>query len=251
MRVEEERQARREAVDVEARIDSGLHVGDAVGQRECHLLHGRRSGLADVVTADGDGVEPRHLRRAVGEGVGGQAHAGVRREDVVAARHVLLEDVVLDGAAQLVGGHALALAHQAVEQQQHGGRRVDGHAGRDVAQRDAIEHPRHVVHRVDGHAHATHLAKRTRVVGVHAQLGGQVEGHRQAGRAVCQQVAEPLVGLFRSGETRVLARGPRPLAVHGLVGPAGERVGTRLPEALIEHQCVNVRLVVDGLDLNA
>ncbi len=38
--------------------------------------------------------------------------------DVVAARHVLLEHVVLDRAAQLGGGDALLLADQLVEQQQ-------------------------------------------------------------------------------------------------------------------------------------
>ena len=49
--VEEEREPRREVVDVEAARDRRLDVLDAVGQREGQLLRRRRAGLADVVAA--------------------------------------------------------------------------------------------------------------------------------------------------------------------------------------------------------
>ena len=97
--------------------------------------------------------------------------------------------------AAALGRHALLLADQLVEQQQRRGGRVDRHRGRHVGQRDLVEHAAHVVDRVDGHAGAADLAHAERVVRVAAELVGQVERHRQPGRAVLDQVAEALVGL--------------------------------------------------------
>ena len=99
--VEEERETRREDVDLEAGGDRRLDVGDAVGEREPELLRRARAGLADVVAGDRDRVEARQPLVAVAEEVDRQAHRRARREDVVAARGVLLEHVVLHRAAQL------------------------------------------------------------------------------------------------------------------------------------------------------
>ena len=138
-----------------------LHVGDRVGEGEAHLLHGRAALLAHVVAGDRDRVPLRHPLAAVGEQVGGQPHRRLGRVDEVPARDVLLEDVVLRGAAQLLRLHALLLADQLVEQQQHGGGRVDRHRRGDLGERDAVEHPPHVVDRVDGHAGAARPRPRT------------------------------------------------------------------------------------------
>ena len=116
--VEEEGEAGSELVDLQAPLERRFDVGDRVGEGERHLLHGRAALLADVVAGDRDRVPLRHVLAAVLEDVGGQPHRRLGRVDVVAARHVLLEHVVLDGAAQLLGGHALLLADQLVEQQQ-------------------------------------------------------------------------------------------------------------------------------------
>ena len=62
VRVEEERQPRREVVDGQAALDRGLHVGEAVGERERQLLLRGRAGLADVVAGDRDRVPARHAR---------------------------------------------------------------------------------------------------------------------------------------------------------------------------------------------
>jgi hypothetical protein len=58
---EEERQPRREGVDLEALGLGGAHVLDAVGQGEGQLLHAGRPGLLHVVAGDRDGVESRHV----------------------------------------------------------------------------------------------------------------------------------------------------------------------------------------------
>jgi hypothetical protein len=55
VRVEEERDPRREDVDIETGIDAVLHVLDAIAQREGQLLRRRRAGLANVVPTDGYG----------------------------------------------------------------------------------------------------------------------------------------------------------------------------------------------------
>ena len=60
----------------------------------------------------------------------------------------------------------------------------------------------------DRHADPADLALRLGRVGVVAHLGRQVEGDRQAGLALLEQVAEALVGLLGGREARVLAHRP-------------------------------------------
>ena len=145
--------------------------------------------------------------------------------------------------------HALLLADQLVEQQQHGGRRVDRHRRGHLVERDAVEHAAHVVDRVDRHAGAPHLALAERVVRVAAELGGQVERHREAGRAVLDQVVEALVRLLRAGVARVLAHRPLAAAVHVRVDAARVGVLARRAEPLLEAgRHVLVRVGVLDLD---
>ena len=190
------------------------------------------------------------LLGAVGEQVGDQPHRGLGRVDEVPARDVLLEDVVLGRAAELGRLDALLLADELVEQQQHGGGRVDRHRGRDLVERDAVEGGPHVVERVDRDAGAPDLAEAARVVGVQAELGRQVEGHRQALGPVGEQVLVALVGLLRRRVARVLAHRPQLLAVHLAVRPARERELAGLAEALLEV-LGQVGGLVQRLDLDA
>jgi hypothetical protein len=191
--VEEERQPRGELVDVHAAIDRRLHVRDPGAERERDLLHRAAALLAEVVTRDRDRVPLRDVLRAVLEDVRREPHGRLRRVDVVPARDVLLEYVVLRRAAQLLGWDALLLADELVEEQQDRGRRVDRHRRRDLVQRDLVERRAHVVDRVDRDARAADLAQAARVVGVKAELRRQVERHRQAGAAAREQVAIALV----------------------------------------------------------
>ena len=59
------------------------------------------------------------------------------------------------------------------------------------------------------------------VVGVVADLGGQVEGHGEAGGSLLEQVAVAPVGLGGGAEARVLAHGPEPAPVAGRRGGRG------------------------------
>ena len=105
--------------------------------------------------------------------------------DVRAAGDVLLEDVVLDGAAELFGETPCSFRRRRTCQQDGSGG-VDGHGGGDVVQRDAVEQDLHVLHGVDCDADLADFARGHRVVGVVANLGGKVEGDGEAGLALRQ-----------------------------------------------------------------
>jgi hypothetical protein len=66
---------------------------------------------------------------------------------------------------------------------------------------------------------------------------------------VFEQVAVAAVGVLGAREPRVLAHRPEPIAVHAIVDAAGERVGARLAEALIQPGG-DVGLVVEPVDLD-
>src|ERR1017187_2146840 len=79
--VEKESETRGEVVDVQYALDTGLHVGDAIGQREGDLLGGGASRLAHVITADADRVPVRHFLRAKFDNVGNEAQGRFWRKD--------------------------------------------------------------------------------------------------------------------------------------------------------------------------
>ncbi len=122
VRVEEEAEARSEVVDVEAAAARPLDVFDAVVDGERQFLQRGRSGFANVVAADGDGVEARRKLRSEFEGVNHQAHRGRGRIDVFLLRDVFLEDVVLDGAGNLLPVGALLFGHDQIHGPEHAGR---------------------------------------------------------------------------------------------------------------------------------
>jgi hypothetical protein len=251
VRVPEEAQTRGEDVDVHPSGDRRLDVGDAVGNGEGDLLHRGGAGLADVIAADADGVPLRHVGAAVLEDVGDDPHARPRWIHIGAAGDVLLEDVVLDGAADRRGGHPLLLSHQLVQQQQDCGGGVDRHARAHGVERQAGQEHSHVGDRVDGHADLAHLALGAWVVAVVAHLRRQVEGTAQPGLAGRQQELEPLVrGLCRA-EARVLAHRPQPAAIHGRVHAAGVRRRARRAELRRRIPSGQIVRPVQGLHLDA
>ncbi len=119
---------------------------------------------------------------------------------------------------------ALLLADEHVVGEQDRRRRVDRHRGGDAAERDPVEELFHVVEAVDGDPLAPDLAEAALVVGVVAHQGRHVEGGREPGLAVVEQVVEALVGLLDRAEAGELAHRPEPAAVHRLVRTAGEGV---------------------------
>ena len=188
---EEERQVRREVVDVHAAREVGLDEGEAVGERERELRDRVRAGLGDVIARDRHRVEVRtlccdevfldvahHLQREFGG------------EDAGVLALVFLEDVGLHGAAHRrerprvdlrasssVGSRPFSslnfvdlLVDRGVEEHREDRRRraVDRHrdrGGRRAQVEARVEHL-HVVERRDRHARIADLA-----VDVRARVG--------------------------------------------------------------------------------
>ena len=86
-----------------------------------------------------------------------------------------------------------------------------------------VEEHLHVRDRVDRDPGPSDLALGERVVGVVAELRGQVERDRQTGLPALEQVAEARVRLLRGAVARVLANRPRAAAVHRGIRAARER----------------------------
>jgi len=252
VRVEEEREPRREVVHVEPPLDPPLHVREPVRERERELLRRRRPRLPDVVAGDRDRMPLRHLPRAELDHVRHQPHRRLGREDVLLLRDVLLEDVRLDRPAQLAPRHPLLLTDAEVEREQHRRRRVDRHRRRDLVERDPGEQRLHVVERVDRDALAADLPERPRVIRVVAHQRRHVEGRRQPRLPVLEQVPEPRVRLLGRPEPGELPHRPQPPAVHRRVDAARERIDAGIPQVAVVVDLDVVgrvqRLVLDPRD---
>ena len=210
----EEGQPGRELVDVQLGVQARLDVVDAVGQRVRQLQIRCGTGFLDVVAGDRDGVELRHLGAGVAEDVGDDPHRRLGRVDVGVAHHELFEDVVLDGAGQLLRRHPLLLGGHHIQRQdrQHGA--VHRHRHRHRRQVDPVEQLPHVEDGIDCHTGHSDVTLHAGMVGVVAAVGGQVECHRQALLAGGQVAAVKRVGLRGGGEPGVLADGPRLVDIH-------------------------------------
>ena len=154
----------------------------------------------------------------------------LRREDELVLGVELLEDVVLERAAQLPPIDAVVLGVGQEEGHDDDGRGVDGHRHRHVGEIDAVEQLGHIVERVHGDAEPADLAEGARIVAVESHEGRQVEGGAESGLALFEEEFEALVGLPRRAEAGELAHGPEPAAVHGGVDAARERILTRITE---------------------
>ena len=202
---EEERQVRREVVDRHAAREVGLHVREAVGQRERELADRVRARLRDVVAGDRHAVEAADL--VVDEpllDVGHHPQREVGGEDAGVLPLILLEDVGLHrapDAPEHLGGIELGvLVDRGVEE--HGEDRGRGpvdrhrHRRRRIDEVEAVVEHLHVVERRDRHAGRADLAVDVgALVGVGAVQRDRVErgGQPRRGLPVGEQV-EAAVG---------------------------------------------------------
>ena len=215
----EERQPRRELVDVQARIQTGLDVLDAVGERVCQLQIRCGAGFLDVVAGDGDRIELRHPGAGVAEDVGDDPHRRLGRIDVGVADHELLEDVVLDGPGQLLRRHALLLGGHHVQREDRQHRTVHRHGHRHRRQVDAVEQLAHVENGIDCDTGHSDVSGDARVIGVIAAVGGKVECDRQTLLPPGEVTAVKGVGLRGGGEPGVLPDRPRLVDIHRRIRP--------------------------------
>ena len=203
----------RRGVDAAARAHAIEHA-DRIGERERELLHRRRAGLLQVIAAHVRRIPLRQVRDAVLVGLRDQIERRLGREDVRAAREVLLDDVVLGRAAQAGLGHAAFARERDVEREQPHRGAVDRHRRVHLLERDAVEQHVHVVERHDRHADLADLGPRERMIGVVAALGRQIERDRQPGLPRREVPAVQLVRRARARVPRVGAKDPGLVARH-------------------------------------
>ncbi len=201
-----------------------------------------------MVAADGDGVPQRHVARAVLDGVDHQPHRRLRWEDVLLLSLILLQDVVLQRAAQLFLGHALLLGRGDVHGPDDGRRAVDGHAGRHLIERDAVKEDFHIAQAADRHAALAEFAQRLRGIGVVAHQRRQVKGHGQTHVALAEQILVAGIGLLGAAEAGEHAHRPRLAAVEGGVDAARVGIFTRLAQVVQVVQVGHVERRIEPLD---
>ena len=217
----EERQIRRETVDVHSPRKISLHIGEAIGQGQSQLRQGVGAGLGDVITGNRYRVEiPNAI---VDEVLGDVAHdleAEFRGEDTGVLPLILFEDIGLHGTAHvfqhpgllrrcfilvrltsefLAQGIELLIEGGIEEHGQHGGRGpVDGHGhgGFRIAQIEAVVEHFHIVEGSDGNAGIADFSVNVRpTVGIEAvQSDGIESGGQTLGFGVLGKVLEPLIG---------------------------------------------------------
>ena len=244
----EERQTRREVVDAHARADTGAQILQSVGQRIGQLNVSRSAGFLHVVAGDTDTVELGHVLRGILEDVGDNLHRRQRRIDIGVAHHELLEDVVLDGALQLVLRHSLFLGGDDIERKYRQHSTVHGHGNRHLTQVDLVKQNLHVEDAVDGHTGLAHVAHHALMVRVVATVGSQVESATQALLTGGYVATVEGVTLLGGRETGILTDGPRTHHIHCRIGATQERGDTGGIVQVLH--ALQVLLAVGGLHIN-
>ncbi len=172
------------------------------------------------------------------------------RINVRAPGDVFLEHIVLHRAGELANVGALAAGHRDVERQQNRRGRIDGHRSGNFGQVDAIEQALHVLDRIDRDADFSDFADRQRMVGIEADLRGQVEGNRKSGGAVGQQIFVAFVGFLGVAHAGVLAHGPEAAAVHGGLHAASEGIFAGIADVAFLVSAVQIGGCVQRADWN-
>ena len=191
-----------------AGIPDGIEHGLRGRQRKRQLLHRRGSRLLQMIGAHVGRVPLRHGAAGEQDGVLDQPQRRFGWKHVGAAREIFLDDVVLDRARQLGTIRPLLVGSGDVKREQPCGRRVDGHGGVHLLERDARQQRAHVTQMRHRHTDLADFAAREFVVGVVAGLCRQIERDRQAGLALGKVLAIKLVGLRGGRVTRIGADQP-------------------------------------------
>ena len=200
-----------------------------------------------MVARDGDGVPVRDVLGAILKNVRDEAHGRARREDVSAACRILLQNVVLDRALELVCRHALLLRHGDIHREEDGRRRVDRHGRGDLAEVDLVKEDFHVSERVNRNTDLADLALRDGIRGVVANLRRKVERARKSRCAALDEVTVTLVGLLRRGESCIHTHRPEASAVHRRLNAAGIGVDTGEADVLRVVRLLDVERGVEPL----
>src|SRR4026209_1296844 len=104
---------------------------------------------------------------------------------------------------------ALLLVKRDIEREQPRRRRVDGHRGVHLGERNALEQALHVAKMGDRYADLADFTAGKRMVRIVAGLGRQVEGDRKPGLTLGEVLPVKLVGGLSRGMAGIGAEQPR------------------------------------------
>src|SRR2546423_464875 len=178
--VPEERQTGRERVNVQAPCDSAFNVGETISKCKRELLRRCSTRFANMVAADRNRIPLRHVLGGPLETIHYKSKRGLDRINPRMLRHVLLQNVVLYGASQLLRIDTLLLGSSYVEAIENDRRSVDGHGCGDLIERNAVEQNFHVRKARDGDAALADFSLRARMVGVVTHQGREIERDRES-----------------------------------------------------------------------
>lgn len=164
-----------------------------------------------IIYMTGRGVSPASVGErspsylgGVGKNISDDAHGWLGGIDECVPHHELFQDVILNGAHQLLRPHAPLQGCPDVHGHDGEDGAVHGHADAHTIQGDALEKDLHVLDCVDGHARHAHVPGDPRMVRVVAPVGGQIKGHTQALLPGCQIPLVKGITLLHRAISRIL-----------------------------------------------
>src|SRR5689334_8407676 len=106
MSIEEEGKAWREFIYIHTAGDAPTHILQSIAERESQFLHGSRTRLTDMISGNGNRIPLRNILRAEFHRVDDESHGWLGWENIFLLCDEFFENIVLDGAAQLICANA-------------------------------------------------------------------------------------------------------------------------------------------------
>ena len=126
-------------IQAQAGTDPSTEVFHAIRQGIGQFQFRRRTGFVHVVTRYANGIEAGQRAGTIAKYFGNDLHGRTRWVDIGVANHKLLEDIVLNGSAQLMGWNPAFFGRNNKKRQDGNHRSVHGHANRQLVQRQIPE----------------------------------------------------------------------------------------------------------------
>src|SRR6266571_388194 len=134
MYIEEERETRREFINLQTTLESSIDVCKTISYSESEFLDGGCPCLANMITTYANGIPARHVTRTKFDCVRHQAHGWLWWKEEFFLCAVFLEDIVLQRATQLFHGKATLLGVDDIHGPDDGSRAIDSHRGRNFVE---------------------------------------------------------------------------------------------------------------------
>ena len=110
-----------------------------------------------MIPANADAVKARHMSGRVGKNIADDPHTRSGRIDIGVTHHELLEDIILDGTAQLSGGNTLLLGRNNVESHNGNNGPVHSHGNRHLIQRNLIKEDLHILYGINRYSSLAYI----------------------------------------------------------------------------------------------